>query len=161
MDTKIETTIREMTKFDCTRCKELTIQLGYPDGVADFDKRFSLINKLPHHHLVVVENINTKEVVAWMHLEIRYHLESLFKVQLSGIVVDEKLRSKGIGRKLVAYAENWAKNCGFKEIFLYSNITRKESHKFYLKYGYKNIKDSKTFSKHLDADTELTLNNSF
>ena len=100
-----------MNKFDSIKCKELTIQLGYPNNVADFDKRYSLINKLPHHHLVVAETLNEKLVVAWMHLEIRYLLFSSFRVQISAIVVDEKMRGQGIGKKLLTYAENWTKNC--------------------------------------------------
>ena len=144
--------IREMNKFDSIKCKELAIQLGYPDHLADFDKRFSLINKLPHHHLVVAEALSDKMVVALMHLEIRYLLVSSFKVQISALVVDEKLRSQGVGKKLLSYAENWTKNCGFKDIFLYSNIIRDDSHSFYIKYGYQNSKDSKMFSKILDKN---------
>jgi GNAT superfamily N-acetyltransferase len=148
----VDIIIREMNKFDSIKCKELTIQLGYPDNLADFDKRFSLINKLPHHHLVVAEALNDKLVVAWMHLEIRYLLVSPFKVQISALVVDEKMRGHGVGKKLLTYAENWTKNCGFKDIFLYSNITREDAHSFYIKYGYQNSKDSKMFSKILDKN---------
>ena len=146
----MDITIREMGKLDSAKCQELTVQLGYPDGTVDFDKRFSLIKKLPHHHLVVAENKSEKKIVAMMHLEIRYLLETSFKVQISAVVVDENVRSKGIGQKLLAYAENWAKSCGFKEVFLYSNLVRKETHDFYLKHGYINSKDSKVFTKSLE-----------
>jgi GNAT superfamily N-acetyltransferase len=148
----VEIIIREMNKFDSIKCKDLSIQLGYPDNLADFDKRFSLINKLPHHHLVVAEALNEKLVVALMHLEIRYLLVSSFKVQISALIVDERMRGQGIGKKLLTYAENWTKNCGFKDIFLYSNIVKDESHTFYMKYGYQNSKDSKMFSKILDRN---------
>lgn len=144
--------IREMSKFDSIKCKELTIQLGYPEYLADFDKRFSLINKLPHHHLVVAETLNEKVVVALMHLEIRYLLVSSFKVQVSALIVDEKMRGQGVGKKLLSYAENWTKNCGFKDIFLHSNIVRENVNSFYIKYGYQNYKDSKMFSKILDKN---------
>ena len=147
---KVDIIIREMNKFDSLKCKELTVQLGYPDQLVDFDKRFSLINKLPHHHLVVAETVSDKNLVGWMHLEIRYLLVSSFKVEISAIVVDEKLRGHGIGKKLLNYAENWTKNCGFKDIFLYTNIIRENSHSFYLKFGYQNSKDSKMFIKMLD-----------
>ena len=38
----MDITIREMGKLDSAKCQELTVQLGYPDGTVDFDKRFSL-----------------------------------------------------------------------------------------------------------------------
>ena len=141
-----------MNKFDSIKCKDLTIQIGYQEYLADFDKRFSLINKLPHHHLVVAESIVDKNVVAWMHLEIRYLLISSFKVEISALVVDEKSKGLGIGKKLITYAENWTKNCGFKDIFLYTNAISEDSHSFYLKYGYQNSKDVKVFSKNLDKN---------
>lgn len=141
-----------MNKFDSIKCKELTIQLGYPDHLGDFDKRFSLINKLPHHHLVVAEAVNDKLIAAWMHLEIRYLLVSSFKVQISALIVEEKVRGQGVGKKLLSYAENWTKNCGFKDIFIYSNMIKEETHSFYLKLGYQNSKDSKIFSKILDKN---------
>ena len=147
---KVDVIIREMNKFDSLKCKELTVQLGYPDQLVDFDKRFSLINKLPHHHLVVAETTAEKMAVAWMHLEIRYLLVSSFKVEISAIVVDQKFQGNGIGKKLLNYAENWTKNCGFKDIFLHTNILKEETHSFYLKFGYQNTKDSKMFSKVLD-----------
>ncbi|APJ03920.1 GNAT family N-acetyltransferase [Silvanigrella aquatica] len=144
--------IREMNKFDCLRCKDLTLQMGYHDNLADFDKRFSLINKLPHHHLVVAESLVDKTVVAWMHLEIRYLLVSSFKVEISALMVDEKMRGLGIGKKFLAYAENWTKNCGFKDIFLYSKLMREDAHNFYIKCGYLNLKDEKMFTKNLEKN---------
>ena len=57
-----------MTSKDIEKSKELSIQLGYPDELKDFEKRFVIIQKLPNHHLVIAE-LN-QQVVGWMHLEI-------------------------------------------------------------------------------------------
>lgn len=49
------------------------------------------------------------------------------------VAVDDGLRSRGIGRKLVEHAENLLKGQGYKEIMLHSRMTSKD---FYLKLGY-------------------------
>lgn len=79
--------------------------------------------------------------------EKRFAFETNFKVQLSAIVVDEKCRGHGIGKMLIDYAEKWTLQEGFKEIFLYSNIVRKEAHEFYQKNGFINYKNSNNFRK--------------
>ncbi len=147
--------LREMNKFDSIKCKELTIQLGYPEQLIDFDKRFSLINKLPHHHLVVAETLVDKNVIAWMHLEIRYLLFSTFRVEISAIIVDEKFRGNGIGKRLLNYAENWTKNCGFKEVFLYTQTNIEDMNNFYMKNGYLYAKELKMFIKSLDKNNSI------
>lgn len=152
----VDVILREMNKFDSIKCKELTIQLGYPDQLLDFDRRFSLINKLPHHHLVVGETLADKNVVAWMHLEIRYLLFSSFRVEISALIVDEKYRNIGIGKRLLSYAENWTKNCGFKEVFLYVQSEPAGINDFYTKNGYQFAKDLKMYLKSLDRS--ITLN---
>ena len=148
----MEFVLREMNKFDSVKCKELTVQLGYPEQLIDFDKRFSLINKLPHHHLVVGETLTDKNVIAWMHLEIRYLLFSTFRVEISALIVDEKYRGNGVGRRLLNYAENWTKNCGFKEVFLYNHSNIEEESNFSLKNGFQYVKDLKMFIKSLDKN---------
>ncbi|WGL60078.1 GNAT family N-acetyltransferase [Pigmentibacter sp. JX0631] len=148
----MEFVLREMNKFDSVKCKELTVQLGYPEQLIDFDKRFSLINKLPHHHLVVGETLADKNVIAWMHLEIRYLLFSTFRVEISALIVDERFRGNGVGRRLLNYAENWTKNCGFKEVFLYNQSNIEEESNFCLKNGFQYIKDLKMFIKSLDKN---------
>ena len=49
------------------------------------------------------------------------------------VAVDEGLRSRGIGRKLVEYAEKLALSRGYGEIMLHSRMTAKD---FYTKLGY-------------------------
>lgn len=137
--------IRVMTLKDMEKAKELSVQLGYEDELKGFENRFATIQKLSTHHIVVSEI--DQNVVGWMHLEIRYSLESDFAVQIAAIVVDEIYRGRGIGKELLKYADRWAHQQGFDKIFLHSNIKRTDTHKFYENYGYKNPKQSKVFLK--------------
>jgi len=66
------------------------------------------------------------------------------------LVVNEAYRGKGIGEKLLAGIEDWAKERGIQAVFLRSNIVREEAHRFYEKVGYKNTKTSKIFWKYLE-----------
>lgn len=143
--------IRPMQNSDLVICQELSSQLGYAEFNSGFKNRFNIITKLNNHHLVVAEIKAEKRVIAWLHLEIRFILEDEFKVQISGVVVDEKFRGHGVGKKLIEYAEKWALQNGFNELFLYSNVIRIETHKFYQKQGFENYKNSKAFKKNLKS----------
>lgn len=82
-------------------------------------------------------------------MEERSLLETENMVQVAAVVVDEEVRGRGIGRALLGYAENWARARGCKKVFLSSNVTRLETHKFYERAGYTSTKQSKLFFKSL------------
>lgn len=58
-------------------------------------------------------------------------------VDIDNIVVAEGLRSKGIGRKLVAWIEKEARRIGCEISVLDSYTTNHASHRFYHREGYK------------------------
>jgi|SRR6476620_1172082 len=55
---------------------------------------------------------------------------------IDDLVVDESLRSQGIGRKLMKYVENLAHSEQCQYIRLASGISRTEAHNFYEGLGY-------------------------
>lgn len=64
------------------------------------------------------------------------------------LVVDESLRSKGIGEKFLVAIEEWATANGYHEICLSSGIARADAHRFYTeKMGYDKV--SYVFKKNL------------
>ncbi len=52
------------------------------------------------------------------------------------MVVDEKLRGKGFGSKLIAEAINKSRSQGMKRVELDSGFQREKAHKFYEKLGF-------------------------
>lgn len=64
------------------------------------------------------------------------------------LVVDESSRGRGIGRALLAAAEDWARECGCCGVRLVSGFNRQEAHLFYKACGYHHRKDQKNFTKH-------------
>ena len=69
--------------------------------------------------------------------------------EIGGLVVDEDCHRRGVGRILMEQAEQWACEKGCGAVYLRSNVIRKETHAFYERIGYTNIKRSKTFRKAL------------
>ena len=55
---------------------------------------------------------------------------------LTVLVVDETVRGRGVGRRLVAEAEEWARSRGARRLSLTSAVHRKEAHQFYINLGY-------------------------
>jgi GNAT superfamily N-acetyltransferase len=75
--------------------------------------------------------------------------ETASYVGINGLVVDESIRSRGIGKILLSAAEEWARSIGFDVISVHSNVTRDRAHRFYLRNGYAHVKTQKEFHKSL------------
>ena len=56
----------------------------------------------------------------------------------------------GVGKLLIAKAEQWALEDGCAGVTLVSGVARLAAHQFYLKRNYKNTKDEKFFIKYFD-----------
>ena len=68
---------------------------------------------------------------------------------LTGLVVRDGVRSLGVGRRLCAAIEEWARGRGITTVRVTSRSTRERAHAFYLREGYSEIKTSKVFEKAL------------
>ncbi len=67
---------------------------------------------------------------------------------LENVIVKSSCRGKGIGKKLISYIENYAKNKNCYYIFFISSSERKRAHQFYESLGY-DIDIVKGFKKFL------------
>lgn len=63
-----------------------------------------------------------------------------FGAHLEGLVVEESVRSLGIGARLIVAAERWARARGCAEMRVQSNVVRERAHAFYQGHGYATIK---------------------
>ncbi len=133
---------------DSTGCFQLNEQLGYKTEESAFEKRFCFLMTHPEHSVVVVKN-EKSEIMAWMHMALRFLLEDENFAQIAAIVVREEMRSSGVGSHLLKVAEDWAKHQGVKEVCLSSAMARERAHGFYVKHGYLHSKTSKLFEKKL------------
>ncbi len=141
--------VRPMARGDLEAVAALSAQLGYPVAGDALAHHFELLQEAPENALLVTEETGDEQVVGWVHVAGRVSLETGPFAQISGIVVDERVRGRGVGRELMAAAEAWAAARGYDVMRLWSNVVRERAHRFYEELGYEHIKTSKVFRKAL------------
>jgi GNAT superfamily N-acetyltransferase len=127
--------IRPATSDDLPALTSLTAELGYPVPEEEVRKRFETISKQPEHKVVVAERDGKVVGLMSFHsLDLLYGTEKLGRI--TALVVTESERGNGIGKMLVAKAEEFAREEGCDRIELTSGNRRVEAHKFYESLGY-------------------------
>lgn len=138
--------IRPPRAEDHERMAELAGQLGYPSTAADVGKRLAGMEGR-RDYAVFVAQLASGELAGWIGVFIYRCVEADWRAEISGLVVDESVRSQGIGPKLVKRAEEWARERGCAAIGLRSNVIRDRAHGFYERLGYEHYKTQKSFRK--------------
>ena len=139
--------VRPMERADLEAVASLSAQLGYPIAQDALTHHFELLGAAPENALLVAEDTADEQVVGWVHVAGRVSLETGPFAQVSGIVVDERERGRGVGGALMGAAEGWATERGYDVMRLWSNIVRERAHHFYEQLGYEHVKTSKVFRK--------------
>lgn len=127
--------VRQPTDGDAEALARLATQLGYP---ADADAMPERVNRLAADRnakaLVVVDD---ERVVGMITIHLRDTLNHATPIaQITLLVVDETVRSRGAGRALVEAAEAWAKERGVKRVAVTTALDRPGAHAFYERMGY-------------------------
>jgi GNAT superfamily N-acetyltransferase len=143
---KIE--IRAARPRDFPPIAELAGQLGYPSTVEDIARRFAAMKNSAEHDAFVAE-LSDGRIAGWVGVFVQRTVESDACVEISGLVVDERCRSRGVGLRLLERAEQWAHEKGCSVVRLRSNVIRGRAHAFYERQGYEHIKTQKAFRKNL------------
>jgi len=138
--------IRAMTQDDLADVARLSGELGYPVGAAEVRPRFEALS-LEKHGLFIAED--TGRVVGWIHVSADESLTDEPKAVIDALIVDESLRSRGIGRLLVAQGEVWAAQRGHRTLRVRTRITRHRAHNFYKRCGFVLNKTQHIFDKNL------------
>lgn len=142
--------IRNATSADAAEIARLSTQLGYPASVDTFAMRLHKLLDSPRH-AVLVATIDGDRLGGYVATEQRMSLELGERVEIVALVVDSDARRAGVGKALVAAAEQWAIESGTPHVFLRSNILRQESHPFYESIGYTRTKTQHAYSRHFDV----------
>ncbi len=138
--------IRRAHARDVERLAELSRQLGYPTSVKKMKARLQDVLKDKDGVCFVAEQ-REEGVVGWIHVSVRPLLEVEKRAEVNGLVVDERVRSRGAGGLLLAAGEKWAKGKRCKGMSVRSNVLRERAHGFYLRSGYEHYKTQKAFRK--------------
>ncbi len=135
--------IRPMDIADASPVADLAAQLGYPTDADTIAGRFA---RLGHGHAVFVAEDDIG-LAGWIHVHDLCCVHADPTAKISGLVVAERSRGRGVGGRLLDRAERWARENGYATVMLYSNAVRERAHKFYLDRGYASGKTSRQFTK--------------
>jgi len=141
-------TVRPAESVDTAAIARLCGQLGYPSTVEDVDRRLGGARRDADSAVFVADSMRGG-VVGWVHARALHLLTRDACAEIAGLVVEEGRRGRGIGGRLMAAAEEWARQQGFSTLRLRSNVVRDEAHAFYRERGYASSKTSLLFTKTL------------
>lgn len=139
----MQTLIRDWNPGDAETIARLNEQWGYPSLPEEVLFRLQTLSSLTYHEVFVAEIDNG--VAGWVYVYKHYSMGADAFAEIGGLVVDEKLRKKGIGKMLVEKAGIWAAQNGLKRLLVRTNIKREEANAFYEKCGLKLVKKQHVF----------------
>ena len=140
--------VRRAVGADAAAVSGLSAELGYPVEPAEIERRVKALASEPDQ-LVLVATDPDGSVVGWIHGAEQLLLEVGARCEILGLVVSSARRRSGIGQRLLAVVEVWARERGLPEISVRSNVLRESSHPFYEKHGYRRVKTQHAYRKAL------------
>ena len=138
--------IREARKSDVARLVELmealtiTTSEAEADGAStldDYEKIFEQIESDPGHKLIVAKVDGTIVGSADMVIVPNLSHRGLSWAVMENVIVEEKMRRKGIAGAMVQYLVDLARESGCYKIGLSSSKERPAAHSFYESLGFK------------------------
>ncbi len=140
--------VRPVEPRDYGKMADLAEQLGYPSTGKQVRMRLDAMADSSQHAVYVAE-LPDGQIAGWIGLHVFHCVEQDSRAGISGLIVDQQIRRRTIGQRLLAAAEEWARWQGCGAISVHSNITRECAHRFYTRNGYEPIKTQKYLVKAL------------
>ena len=131
--------LRIAESHDAGRIAELFLQLGYANTGTELKERLAERFADSADRICVAEQGGRVEGVIVLNYILPFHAEGKWAM-ISALVVDQALRSSGVGAALLAHAEAHALAAGCSRVELSSNESRTRAHAFYLKRGFAEVR---------------------
>jgi N-acetylglutamate synthase-like GNAT family acetyltransferase len=140
-----ELSIRTATLADAPSICELLGELGY---VAQLDETAAHLEFVLNHpdHMVLLSMCD-EQSAGFAHAFIRSTMRVGQRVEIDSLVTSSRFRGHGVGSSLIAGIEAWARESRIPAISLSTNIRRHETHEFYKRRGFCEIKQSLVFER--------------
>lgn len=140
--------VRLVRRTDAEALARLSGELGYPTTDTEVRIRLGAILAHPDHAAFVAEHPDLG-LLGWIHVFASLRIESGSFAEIGGLVVTEPQRRTGVGQALVEVAEQWSWERGLTMLRVRTSVSRTESHRFYRKLGFREIKAQKVYVKEL------------
>ena len=138
-----EVFIRKMQVEDAGTVNALTGQLGYSIDVEQLKCNLEIL--LSDNNAAAFVAVFNNRVVGWATVAEVVTLETPPFCEIRGLIVDEQLRNKQIGKALIEITKQWCREKNRERLRVRCNVIRKASHEFYLHLGFKEKKEQKIF----------------
>lgn len=139
--------IRPARAADREELARLSTELGYPMSPDEAEKRLGEIVSHSDHALLVAESGG--RAAGWIQVSLTRIFESSRQAEIAGLVVDETMRGRGIGRLLVDEAARWARDNGCGALRVRTNVIREDAQRFYRREGFADVKTQRVLEKKL------------
>jgi len=131
----VDLAIRGAETGDAAALADLMTQLGYPTRASEMEMRMEAICADKNYATLVA--VNDGIVCGMIGTFTSYSYEhNSPSGRILALVVSEKMRGRGVGRALIAAAENHLAQKNIRRIAVNTRFERKEAHEFYEKVGY-------------------------
>ena len=138
-----EVSIRTMQAADAEAVNILTGQLGYSINIEQVKCNLEML--LSDNNAAAFVAVFNNRVVGWITVAGVVTLESPPYCEIRGLIVDEQLRNKQIGKALIEKTKQWCRDKSRERLRVRCNVVRKASHAFYIHLGFKEKKEQKIF----------------
>ena len=138
-------TIRPLDSTDAEAVAALLPDLGYQATAAQTAQRLAALRAWPDQDAFVA--VVDGRVVGLCHVQGVRMLISDGYVEIQALVVSAACQRRGIGKRLVAHACDWAFARGYERVRLRSNVVREAAHAFYEHLGFEKAKASYAFER--------------
>ena len=116
--------------------QEQLVELLATEGISlSPSELFSRLKELPKTERLLLA-VEGDQLVGYAHMRIVHDLIRGAIVEIVSILVQKRRRRQGIGRRLIAAAESWARQAEHSHLLLRSDVTRTAGHAFFTALGY-------------------------
>jgi len=106
------------------------------------------IDNLPNEDRLLLA-VEGECLYGYAHIGIAHDLIDADTAVVVSVIVREDRRRQGIGSRLIAAAETWARQSGRSRLLLRTNVVRTGAHAFFVALGYEGSSTQLEFIRHL------------
>ncbi|MCJ7569246.1 MAG: GNAT family N-acetyltransferase [Anaerolineales bacterium] len=106
------------------------------------------VDNLPNEDRLLLA-VEGECLYGYAHIGIAHDLIDADTAVVVSVIVREDRRRQGIGSRLIAAAETWARQSGRSRLLLRTNVVRTGAHAFFVALGYEGSSTQLEFIRHL------------